>query len=116
MSGGGWYDESTAVPDPRRPCATATASRKTAAVARAVASQVNRDARATPAADSTARRSASPTNSDSAFAMAWVSAGSTSTAASPATSGSEDTFDVMTGTPAANASSTGNPNPSYSEG
>ena len=37
-------------------------------------------------------------------------------AASPATSGSEETDEVSTGTPAANPSSTGNPNPSYRDG
>ena len=37
-------------------------------------------------------------------------------AASPATSGSDVVFEVITGTPAANASRTGNPNPSASEG
>ena len=44
------------------------------------------------------------------------SSGSTSTAASPATSGSEDVFEVSTGTFAANPSSTGNPNPSARDG
>src|SRR5262249_60063871 len=42
--------------------------------------------------------------------------GSTSTAASPPTSGSDEMFDVITGTHAAMAWATGNPNPSYSDG
>jgi hypothetical protein len=45
-----------------------------------------------------------------------ASYGSTSTAASPTTSGSEDTFEVTTGVPLAMASSGGRPNPSYSDG
>ncbi len=49
-------------------------------------------------------------------AIAAGSYGSTSTAASPATSGSDDTFDVTTGVPLAIASSGGSPNPSYSDG
>ena len=48
--------------------------------------------------------------------MASVSSGSTSSAASPATSGSAERFDVTTGTPAAIASSTGMPKPSSSDG
>src|SRR5207253_10657936 len=42
--------------------------------------------------------------------------GSTRTAALPATSGSDDTFDVTTGVPLAIASSGGSPKPSYSDG
>jgi hypothetical protein len=37
-------------------------------------------------------------------------------AASPATSGKQDTADVITGTPHAIASATGKPNPSYNDG
>ncbi len=44
--------------------------------------------------------------------MARTSCGSTSSAASPATSGSDETLDVSTGAPAAIASSTGSPKPS----
>ena len=46
----------------------------------------------------------------SAIAPAFI--GSMSSAASPTTSGSDDTFDVMTGVPAAIASSGGRPKPS----
>src|SRR4051812_17701116 len=42
--------------------------------------------------------------------------GSISSAASPATSGSDDTFVVMIGPPPAIACATEKPNPSYSEG
>ena len=45
-------------------------------------------------------------------AIASTSSGSTSSAASPATSGRLDTFDVSTGAPALIASSTGSPKPS----
>ena len=41
-----------------------------------------------------------------------MSSGLTETAEFPATSGIEDVFDVITGTPDANASSTGKPKPS----
>ena len=44
------------------------------------------------------------------------SCGSNSSAASPATSGSEEAFEHATGTPRAIASSTGSPKPSYSDG
>ena len=44
--------------------------------------------------------------------MARESVGSTSTAASPTTSGSDDTFEVTTGVPQAIASSGGRPKPS----
>src|SRR5262249_36957420 len=49
-------------------------------------------------------------------AMAFGSYGSTRMAASPATSGSDDTFDVTTGVPLAIASSGGGPKPSYGDG
>ena len=45
-----------------------------------------------------------------------IATGSTSTPASPTTSGRDDTLDASTGTPQAIASSTGSPNPSYNEG
>src|SRR5215470_5151407 len=45
-----------------------------------------------------------------------TSYGSTRTAASPATSGRDDTLDVTTGVPLAMASSGGSPKPSYSDG
>jgi hypothetical protein len=48
--------------------------------------------------------------------MARGSSGSTSSAASPATSGREETFEVTTGVPLAMASSGGSPNPSYRDG
>ena len=44
--------------------------------------------------------------------MASGSCGSTRIAASPTTSGSDETFDVITGVPLAIASSGGSPNPS----
>ena len=51
-----------------------------------------------------------------AAAIAATSCGSNSSAASPATSGSEEAFEQATGTPRAIASSTGRPKPSYSDG
>ena len=48
--------------------------------------------------------------------MAGSLYGSISTPASPTTSGSAETLDVITGAPQAIASSTGIPNPSYSDG
>ena len=51
-----------------------------------------------------------------ARAMAAVSWGSNISAASPATSGSDEEFEQATGTPRLIASSTGRPKPSWSEG
>jgi len=51
-----------------------------------------------------------------ADASASTSSGGTSRAASPATSGRLPALDATTGVPAANASSTGSPKPSSSEG
>src|SRR5690606_11352376 len=92
------------------------AARYTAAVSRAVRSQENSRARASPRSRSSARSVASPMSRSIAAASASTSRGSTSSAASPATSGSDDVSDVITGAPQAMASSTGRPKPSYSEG
>ncbi len=51
-----------------------------------------------------------------ACARASVSSGSTRTAASPTTSGSDEVFDVITGVPQAMASSAVRPKPSWSDG
>ena len=59
-----------------------------------------------------ARRPASPSTRRIAAASAGTSYGSTSSAASPATSGSDPMVLVTTGVPSCIASSTGRPNPS----
>ena len=51
-----------------------------------------------------------------ASVIAWMSSGSNSSAASPATSGSDERSEQATGTPRAIASRTGRPKPSESEG
>src|SRR5882724_4011170 len=73
-------------------------------------------ARSRPLIDSDARRSGDVRTLERADRSSLWLRGSTSRAASPATSGSDDTFDVITGTPTAIACTTGNPNPSYNEG
>ena len=83
---------------------------------RAVSSHVNRAARARPASRSRAASDTSVVTRSNASAMPATERGSTGTAASPATSGSDDDADTTVGTPRAIASSTGSPNPSYSDG
>src|SRR3954452_10354965 len=90
--------------------------RTPAAVSRAERCHVNDATRAVPAARSTLRRSSSPSTSRRPAAIAAGSSGSTSTAASPATSGSEEVFEVRTGTFAATPSRMGKPKPSARDG
>ena len=68
-------------------------------------------ARVRPRATSMSRSGWSVTIRTIARASASTSYGSTSSAASPATSGSDETFEVMTGVPQAIASSRGEPEP-----
>jgi putative sugar O-methyltransferase len=83
---------------------------------RANDAQESSRARAMPRSRSSAQRAGERRSRSSAAVMLAVSRGSAYSAASPPTSGSEDTFDVITGAPAAMASSTGSPNPSPKEG
>src|SRR5439155_7246008 len=88
----------------------------TSAVSRAVRSQGNSRALASPrAVRSWARPSSSHTRRIPS-AIASTDSGSTSTAASPATSGSDERSEVTTGHPHAIASSTGRPKPSNRDG
>ena len=73
-------------------------------------------ARSSPAARRRSIAGPPASSARSAPAIAARSSGSKSSAASPATSGSEEAFEHATGTPRAIASSTGRPKPSYSEG
>ena len=82
---------------------------------RPVAFQVSWAARARPAVMQRARAADSRASVSMASAIAPVSSGSTSSAAPAVTSGSDVVFDATTGTPDANASTTGIPKPSYSE-
>ena len=76
-----------------------------------------RGARCGPAARAArARRAVAQQPARCAAAIAAGSAGSNSSAASPATSGSDARSEHATGTPRAIASSTGSPKPSYSDG
>ena len=86
------------------------------AVSRAVSSQLNVRGPRGPAARSRSRSAVSVSRRSMPAAMSSMSCGSTSSAASPAVSGSAETFDVRTGVPQAIASRTGSPNPSYSDG
>ena len=74
------------------------------------------DARATPRSWRSCRKATSVSNRRRPSAMARGSYGLTNPAASPTTSGSEETLDVRTGVPRAIASSGGKPNPSYTDG
>ena len=78
--------------------------------------QVNDRALFNPARPRRRRSSSSSTTFRMAPAIPSTSSGSTFKAASPTTSGSEDTLEHITGQPQAMASRGGRPNPSYSEG
>src|SRR5262249_54139343 len=78
----------------------------------ATAPQENRAARARAARPTAARRAGSCNSSSIAVPIASVLVGSTSSAASPATSGSAERSEVITAAPQAIASSTGIPKPS----
>jgi hypothetical protein len=69
-----------------------------------------------PSATSAVRREESAKSAKIVSDQASTSAGGKVTAASPTTSGSEEAFEVMTGTPQAMASNKGRPNPSYKLG
>ena len=84
--------------------------------ASAAACQVKACARRRPAWAIRAARAGSLSTPTSDSVRASTSVGSTSSPASPATSGREEVLDVITGVPQAIASSTGSPNPSYCEG
>ena len=104
------YEELSRVTSRRGPVRTPRA------VLAAVSSHEKRSACSRPAA---ARRSARSTsaNSDSiAAAISRTERGFTPSAASPVTSGSADVVEATTGTPRLIASSTGRPNPSYTDG
>ena len=75
-------------------------------------SQRNSRARNRPRSTISARRSGESSSRPSASRNSTWLRGSTRAAASPAISGREETFEVTTGTPAAIACATGNPNPS----
>jgi hypothetical protein len=83
---------------------------------RALPSQLNIAARASPRARSRARRSGSVTIAATASASAASSPSGTSTAAPPLTSRSAGTSVVTTGVPHAIASTTGRPKPSKCDG
>src|SRR5262245_20775820 len=87
-------------------------SRHNSTTASAARFQVNALARSMPGETSSSRRAvASPIPA----AIEDTSSGSTRTAAPPATSAIAVSADVTTGVPQAIASSTGSPNPSYSD-
>ena len=90
----------------------ASTSRYTASIWRADRAHENSRARRGPASRSRALTAVSVRARSMPSAMASVLVGSTSSAASPATSGSDETFEVTTGVPHAMASSGGSPNPS----
>src|SRR4051794_40985917 len=73
-------------------------------------------ARSRPAVASELRNSGDVNSRANAVCNSLWLRGSTRSAAFPATSGREETFEVITGTPAAIAWATGNPKPSYSDG
>src|SRR5215831_7061763 len=83
---------------------------------RAQPSHVKRAARSRPLLLRSARNVGDVKIRPSADASSPGLPGSTSKAASPTTSGSDDTFDTIVGTPAAMACTGGKPKPSYSDG
>src|ERR1019366_6918955 len=91
-------------------------SRKNASDFAAHTSQRNSRARSRPARPSAFLSPAVPNSRTSAARSSLWLRGSTNRAAFPATSGSAETFDVITATPAAMACATGNPKPSYNDG
>ena len=88
----------------------------TSSVIRAVSSHEKRSACRRPAAARRSARATSPTSDAIAAAISRTERGFTPSAASPVTSGSEDVAEATTGTPRLIASSTGRPNPSYTDG
>src|SRR5271157_436822 len=90
--------------------------RKNFQLSAAQVSQRKRRARWRPRAERSAHRLGEVNRRTRASRSSCKLRGSTSRAASPAISGSEETFEVTTGTPAAMACATGNPKPSYSDG
>ena len=69
-----------------------------------------------PASARRSARATSPTSDAIAAAISRTERGFTPSAASPVTSGSEDVAEATTGIPRLMASSTGRPNPSYTDG
>src|SRR5215467_324511 len=82
----------------------------------AALSQLNSAARRRPRRRSVVCSSVSPHRRSSASVQASTSAGSTSSPASPTTSGKDDALDTATGVPQAIASSGVRPKPSYQAG
>ena len=93
-----------------------SARRWLSAVPAAHASQEKRAACSRPRRARSARSASSSSSRRVACAIMSTDSGSNSSAPSPATSGSAETFEVATGTPRTIASSTGRPKPSAIEG